>query len=91
MRWGKTSFAHYAERLLVPLILYLLVRIVTSQYRKPASETGAKVPDPVWPGLDSELFVINRRLSEVQLSRMPHESLANWQGGWRRLFPLRVV
>ena len=35
-RWGKTSFARYAERLLVPLILYLLVRIVTSQHRKGA-------------------------------------------------------
>ena len=86
-RWGKTSFAHYAEELLAPLILYLLVRIVTSQYRKPASDTGANVPDPVWPGLDSELFVINHRLSEVHLSRMPHESLANWQRRLEEAFP----
>lgn len=86
-RWGKTSFAHYAERLLVPLILYLLVRIVTSQYRKPASAAGADAPDPVWPGLDSELFVINRRLSEVHLSRMPHEPLANWQRRLEEAFP----
>jgi protein-glutamine gamma-glutamyltransferase len=86
-RWGKTSFAHYAERLLVPLILYLLIRIVTSQYRKPASDSCGDAPEPVWPGLDSELFVINRRLSDVHLARMPHESLANWQQRLEAAFP----
>jgi transglutaminase-like putative cysteine protease len=86
-RWGKTSFAHYAERLLVPLILYLLVRIVTSRHRKPVSAAGADAPGPVWPGLDSELFVINRRLSEVHLSRQPHEPLANWQRRLEEAFP----
>jgi hypothetical protein len=63
------------------------VRIVTSQYRKPASAAGADAPDPVWPGLDSELFVINRRLSEVHLSRQPHEPLANWQRRLEEAFP----
>jgi len=86
-RWGKTSFAHYAEELLVPLILYLLVRIVTSQHRKPASAAGADAPDPVWPGLDSELFMINRRLSDVHLSRLPHEPLSNWQRRLEEAFP----
>jgi protein-glutamine gamma-glutamyltransferase len=84
-RWGKTSFAHYAEELLVPLILYLLVRIVTSQHRKAASAANADAPD--WPGLDSELYVINRRLSELQLSRLPHEPLANWQRRLEEAFP----
>ncbi len=86
-RWGKTSFARYAERLLVPLILYLLVRIVTSQHRKGASDPRAGAADTVWPGLDSELFVINRRLSEVHLSRLPHEPLANWQRRLEEAFP----
>jgi transglutaminase-like putative cysteine protease len=86
-RWGKTSFAHYAEWFLVPLIFYLLVRIVTSQHRKPASAAGGEAPDPVWPGLDSELFVINRRLSDVHLSRLPYEPLANWQRRLEEAFP----
>jgi transglutaminase-like putative cysteine protease len=86
-RWGKTSFARYAERLLVPLILYLLVRIVTSQHRKMASPPSADAADPAWPGLDSELFVINRRLSEVHLSRLPHEPLADWQRRLEEAFP----
>jgi hypothetical protein len=86
-RWGKTSFARYAEGLLVPLILYLLVRIVTSQHRKPPSAAGSDAQEPVWPGLDSELFLINRRLSEVHLSRMPEESLATWQNRLEEAFP----
>ena len=66
MAVGQNSFAHYAERLLMPLILYLLVRIVTSQHRKALRGGRGDAGDPVWPGLDSELFVINRRLSELQ-------------------------
>jgi transglutaminase-like putative cysteine protease len=84
-RWGKTSFAHYAEEMLVPLILYLLVRIATSQHRKSESSKDADVP--VWPGLDSELFLINRRLSELHLSRLPHEPLAEWQRRLEEAFP----
>jgi hypothetical protein len=97
-RWGKTSFAHYAEWLLVPLILYLVIRIIASQRRKPASAGSGDGSNLVWPGLDSELFVINRRLAEVHLSRQPQEALANWQrrleeafptsGGLRRIFKL---
>ncbi len=86
-RWGKTSFARYAERLLIPLILYLLVRIVTSQHRKAPSATDALSAEPPWPGLDSELYLINRRLTELRLSRMPDESLANWQRRLEDAFP----
>ncbi|HEY3853241.1 MAG TPA: transglutaminase-like domain-containing protein [Verrucomicrobiae bacterium] len=86
-RWGKTSFARYAERLLIPLILYLLVRIVTSQHRKAPSATDDLSLEPPWPGLDSELFLINLRLTELRLSRMPDESLANWQRRLEEAFP----
>jgi protein-glutamine gamma-glutamyltransferase len=86
-RWGKTSFARYAERLLIPLILYLLVRIVTSQHRKAAFSADASPPETVWPGLDSELYLINRRLSKVHLSRMPDEALASWQRRLEEAFP----
>jgi transglutaminase-like putative cysteine protease len=97
-RWGKTSFAHYAEWFLVPLILYLVIRIITSQRRKSIAGADRDGTDIVWPGLDSELFVINHRLAEVHLSRQPQEPLANWQrrleeafptsGGLRRIFQL---
>lgn len=72
---------------MIPLILYLLVRIVTSQHRKPPSAADAATPEIPWPGLDSELYLINRRLSELRLSRMPDESLANWQRRLEDAFP----
>ncbi len=86
-RWGKTSYARYAERLLIPLILYLLVRIVTSQHKKAPSGANGSEAEPAWPGLDSELFLINRRLSELRLSRMPEESLTAWQRRLEEAFP----
>jgi len=78
-RWSKTSLARYASWLMAPLILSLAWRIIADQRGRvtaPASETGKA---PGWPGLDSELFLIDRQLASANLSRQPGETLAYWQ------------
>jgi hypothetical protein len=87
-RWSKTSFARGVDWLLVPLILYLVARILTTQRRQRAvadeesGETG-----PAWPGLDSELYLINQRLAGVHLARLPNEPLHHWQQRLEGAFP----
>jgi protein-glutamine gamma-glutamyltransferase len=87
-RWNKTSYAHYTSWLLVPLIVYLLARIIWSQRRQKITggSAGAEARAP-WPGLDSELFVINRELAATQLSRLPNEPLRSWQERLELAFP----
>jgi len=87
-RWNKTSYAHYSIWLLVPMILYLVGRILLTQRRQhPASGPDDAAHRPPWPGLDSELYLINRKLAAAQLSRLPNEPLRSWQQRLELAFP----
>jgi hypothetical protein len=87
-RWNKTSYAHYTTWLLVPMILYLIGRIVFTQRRQhPASGADEAAHQPPWPGLDSELYLINRQLEAAQLSRLSNEPLRSWQQRLELAFP----
>jgi len=87
-RWGKSSFSRYAQWALAPLILYLVWRIFSTRRRQ---QTAAGAADGaaalVWPGLDSELYLIDRRLAGVRLSRQPNEPLNRWQQRLEEAFP----
>jgi transglutaminase-like putative cysteine protease len=87
-RWSKTSYARYTSWLLVPLILFLTWRIVTTQRRqRPTSGLDANARPSIWPGLDSELYLINRQLEAAELARLPNEPLNSWQRRLETAFP----
>jgi uncharacterized membrane protein YecN with MAPEG domain len=87
-RWGKGSLSRYSEWALVPLIVYLLGRIVSTRRRQQKAADGPSGNmAPAWPGMDSELFLINQRLAEMQLARQPHEPLNRWQQRLEEAFP----
>jgi protein-glutamine gamma-glutamyltransferase len=87
-RWSKTSYARFSGWLLVPMILYLIGRILFNQRRQPpSSEADDAARRPAWPGLDSELYLINRHLAAAQLSRLPNEPLRSWQHRLELVFP----
>jgi uncharacterized membrane protein YecN with MAPEG domain len=85
-RWGKGSLSRYSQWALVPLILYLLWRILSTR-RRQQDGSGASALEAPWPGMDSELFLIDRRLANVQLSRQPDEPLSRWQQRLEEAFP----
>jgi hypothetical protein len=79
-RWTKASFTRTAEWLLAPMILYLVWRILSTQRQQRAQQSSkAAAGRESWPGLDSELFLIHRRLSGGRFARLPNESLSEWQ------------
>ena len=86
-RWSKTSFARYSKWLLLPTILYLMIRIIFSQRRRRTASGADGHATPSWPGLDSELYLINQQLAQAQLSRLPNEPLLSWQQRLEAAFP----
>lgn len=87
-RWSKTSYARYSTWAMIPVILYLIARIVLDQRRRrrPAGPRDASSP-AAWPGADSELYLIDRQLAAAQLSRLPNEPLLLWQQRLEAAFP----
>jgi hypothetical protein len=77
-RWSKTSLARYASWLMIPLILSLAWRIIAGQRGRAIKRARDDDKTPPWPGLDSELYLIDRRLAAANLSRLPGETLAFW-------------
>ena len=86
-RWSRTSYARFSTWLLVPMILYLIGRIIFTQRRQRPPSGADDADRPAWPGLDSELFLINRQLAAAQLSRLPNEPLLSWQQRLELAFP----
>jgi hypothetical protein len=87
-RWGKTSISLYAQWALAPLILYLMWHILRTRRRQhKAGGALAASPGPVWPGLDSELYLINQRLTGFHLARQPNEPLNRWQQRLEEAYP----
>jgi hypothetical protein len=90
-RWSKTSYARYAQGALAPLVLYLVWRIIATRRRKhlvPAP--AAPAPEPLWPGRDSELYLIDKKLADSGLARQPDEPLALWQRRLEKTVPLQT-
>jgi hypothetical protein len=73
---------------LAPLILYLVWHILRTRRRQHhAGGDLSALPKPVWPGLDSELYLINQRLAGIHLARQPNEPLSRWQQRLEEAFP----
>ncbi|MDB6028463.1 MAG: hypothetical protein JWM68_4686 [Verrucomicrobiales bacterium] len=78
-RYGKTSYQNYLVWALVPLILILVWRIVFNKERKRIQNHGPESAGTIWPGLDSEFYLVEQRLTAMGLGRAPEEALLNWR------------
>jgi hypothetical protein len=78
-RWGQTHLREYLFLLLLPVLALLLYRILVrrKQLRKRPDPADAEEP-VLWPGLDSEFYLIERKLSERGMLRRENETLTDW-------------
>ena len=78
-RWGTTDedSTAYLLLLILPLLVVLAWRLYGSERVSPERGPGGRGPGR-FPGLDSELFDVERRLTHLGLGRTPGESLGRW-------------
>jgi hypothetical protein len=77
--WGQTNLRQYLLWALVPVLALLLYQIV---FRRGRRRQRAKKREEdlamVWPGLDSEFYLLEKKLAARGAPRLASESLLDW-------------
>ncbi len=78
-RWGQTHLRRYLMWFPAPVLALLLFQILFRRNRRQRrlQTTGADAR-VVWPGLDSEFYLVESKLAERGVLRQPNELLAHW-------------
>ena len=64
--------------LALPLIAWLAWRTLRGRRAKAVERTQAAASDKLWPGLDSEFYLIERRLAQLGHARAKGEAVSEW-------------
>jgi hypothetical protein len=80
LRWGQANLRQYILWALIPVLALLLYQIIFrhGRRRRPQPNTGKSAAAIFWPGLDSEFYLLERKLAERGVPRQPSESLSVW-------------
>jgi len=79
-RWGTTNFKMYIFVSLTILVVILSWRLIFRRHRRMVQEKAVKRPRQTsWPGLDSELFELERELEKRGWSRDASETFFQWK------------
>ena len=77
-RWGQSHLRQYILWALVPILGALLFQIIARTRRHKRIREQNQGLSPEWPGLDSEFFLLERKLAGRGLGRQEDESLVEW-------------
>jgi hypothetical protein len=79
-RWGQSNLREYILWALIPLLAALLYQIIfrRGRGRRPQPKTGKSASAIIWPGLDSEFYLLERQLAARGVARQPSEPLSDW-------------
>ena len=80
LRWGQTNLRQYILWALIPVLVLPLYQIIFRRGRKrrPQAKAGKTAVAIIWPGLDSEFYLLERSLAERGVPRQPSEPLSGW-------------
>ncbi|MBC8095260.1 MAG: transglutaminase domain-containing protein [Akkermansiaceae bacterium] len=77
-RWGQSNFRQYMIIALVPVMGLLAYQVFFRQKRKRRNQGKDHGESLVWPGLDSEFYLIEKHLAARGVIRQPDEPLFDW-------------
>lgn len=80
LRWGQSNLRQYLLWALVPVLLLLLYQIIFRRGRQRRMSVKARTSASAiaWPGLDSEFYHLEQKLSARGVPRQPSEPLYDW-------------
>jgi hypothetical protein len=80
LRWGQANLRQYILGALIPVLAVLLYQIIfrRGRGRRPRSKTGNSAAAIFRPGLDSEFYLLERKLAARGAPRPPGEPLSDW-------------
>ena len=78
--WSRSDEYRYpaAALIVLPFALWLGWRLYRSRNRTKASTAHATASHSAWPGMDSEIYLIERRLNTAGWGRRQHETVIDW-------------
>lgn len=78
-RWGQTNLRMYILIGTTPILLILIIQIVFKRRARSRRSSGreGELAD-IWPGLDSDFYALEKRLSQLGVPREPSEPLTGW-------------
>lgn len=76
-RWGQSNIRQYMLLALIPATLLLIYQIFTRRKRK-RSRAGASELARIWPGVDSEFYLIEQKLAARGITRQQNEPMTDW-------------
>jgi transglutaminase-like putative cysteine protease len=79
-RWGQANLRQYILWALVPLLALLLYQILfrRGRRRRLGRQSDGAAAAILWPGLDSEFYLLERKLAARGAPRQPGEALSDW-------------
>lgn len=78
LRWGQSHLRQYILWGLIPVLLFLLYQIIFRRGRRRQKQKAAAAEVFFWPGLDSEFYLLERKLAQLGAVRRTGEPLSDW-------------
>jgi len=77
LRWGQTNLRKFILIGVAPILALLLYQILFRRRKRKSAKAGDRSAE-AWPGLDSELYELEKRLKKRGWTRPPGEPVAAW-------------
>ena len=78
-RWGFTDWRKYLLWIFAPVLLVMLVRLLFGKkWKRFREEQKRQAAAALYPGLDSEIYLLETELAQRGLVRPRHETLLDW-------------
>jgi hypothetical protein len=79
-RWRETrdDMSNYLLWVLIPLVLFILRRLMKSRMTRVREESEKQIEVRPWPGDGSPFYAIEAFLNRLGYERRPHETLRSW-------------